>query len=92
MEERGGKIALHREKSGHDGGPMMLGGVDLQLLVGGLVADERCHLLMLGLFVHDDGGPALVGPVDRDGVVLLQVFESLSLLARDVGWRNLRMG
>ena len=70
--KRGRNVALHREKSGHDGCPMVLSRVGFQLLVGGVSADESVHFLVVALFVHDDSRSPFVGRMDGDGIVLLE--------------------
>ena len=68
---------------------MVLCGVGRLLLIGGIVVNESLHLLMVCALVHDDSRSALIGWVDGDGFILLQVFDCHFFLARDVGWRDL---
>ena len=82
-------MVFHRKKCRHDGSPVVLSGVDAQLLVGGVVAYEGFHLLVVAIPIHDDNGSPLVSTMDSDGVVILDVLNGLTLLARDVGWREL---
>ena len=89
VEERSRNAALHRKKSGHDGSPVVLGRVGLQLLVGVVAADESFHFAMVILLVHYDCGSPFISRVDGDGFVAFELLDGLALLARDVGRRGL---
>ena len=92
MEEGNGKIALHGQESGHDGCPILLGRVGRELLVCGGIADKKVHLPVVFYLVPYDSCPSFVWGMDRDGIVVLKLFDCLPFLTRDVRLRGLGMG